>query len=302
MAERVLQRVEDELTCHVCLDTYKEPKLLQCFHIYCKLCLRKLVVEKDDGQLVLPCPECRQETPIPPKGVAGLTPAFHINRLLGIVGEPRQENREEAREEERKEEVKWLCPEHSEEELKLYCETCGVLICWKCAYAGAAHHSHVHDLVDDAFKKYQVEIPSLQELVEKQMVKVTTALERIETFCAEIDTLYEAVSNNFRYDARKMQIMSQMEHITGQKTAELAAQQQKLEKTKTQLKSCLDFMKNSVASTDSQFEVLKIKTSLTKQIKELTIPLQLDSPHGSCGFFEARSFLKQFNGKYVRHT
>ena len=259
---------------------------------YCKLCLRRIVVQNDDGQLVLPCPECRQETPIPPRGVAGLTPAFYINTLLGIVQEPRQENREE--------EVKWPCPEHAEEELKLYCETCGVLICWKCAYTGEAHHSHDHSLLDAAFKKYQDEIASLQELVEKQMVRVATALQRIESSRAEINTLYEAVSNNFRYGARKMQIMSQMGHLTGQKTAELTAQQQKLEKTKTQLKGCLDFMKNSVASTDSQFEVLKIKTSVTKQIKELTTPLQLDSPHavsGSLGVFEIHSFVKQFNGE-----
>ena len=281
MATRVLQKVEDELICGICFETYTDPKLLQCFHFYCKLCLRKCVVENDVGQLVLPCPECRQETPIPPRGVAGLTPAFYINRLLGIVNEPRQENREEAREEERKEEEKWLCPEHAEEELKLYCETCGVLICWKCAYAGAAHHSHDHDLLDAAFKRYQVEISSSQELLGKQMANVITSLQRIETSRAEINALYETVRENFRYDARKMQIMSQMEHITGQKTAELTAQQQKFEKTKTQLKSCLDFMKNSVASTDSLCEVLEIKMSVTKQINELTIPFQWDYPHGS---------------------
>ena len=306
MAERVLQKVEDELTCDVCLDTYIEPKLLQCFHVYCKLCLRRCPKDqKDDGQLMLPCPKCRQETPIPPRGVAGLPSAFHINRLLEIVNEPRQENREEAqgaREEERKEEVKWLCPEHAEEELKLYCETCGVLICWKCAYAGAAHHSHDHSYLDKAFERYQREISSSQELVQKQMEKVTTGLRRIIASGAEIDRLYETVQVKFCQDPRQVQIMSQLDRLTREKRSGLTVQQRKLGDTQTKLKSCLDFMKNSMASTDNKYDVLALKTSVIKQINKLTVPFLVDTPvPGSSDVFDVDYFpvIRLFNGMLV---
>ena len=65
MAEKALNRLEDQLNCSICLDTYTDPKLLQCFHAYCKQCLVPLVDRDQQGQLGLSCPTCRQVTPIP---------------------------------------------------------------------------------------------------------------------------------------------------------------------------------------------------------------------------------------------
>ena len=145
MAEKVLKKaekkLEEHLNCPICLDTYTDPKQLQCNHVYCRQCLVPLGVRDQQGKLGLTCPACRQVTPIPDRGVAGLQPAFHINRLLeiqesfqvlmvpaavpvGAVGEatsnvsPRTSLRH--------------CFEHPEEELKLYCEPCGELVCYQC--------------------------------------------------------------------------------------------------------------------------------------------------------------------------
>ena len=84
MAEKVLEKLEEQLNCSICLDTYTDPKLLQCFHVYCRQCLVPLVDRDQQGQLGLTCPICRQATPIPGRGVAGLQSAFHVNRLLEI--------------------------------------------------------------------------------------------------------------------------------------------------------------------------------------------------------------------------
>ena len=91
MAEKVLKKVEDHLNCSICLDTYTDPKLLQCFHVYCRQCLVKLVYRDEHQQLVLSCPICRQVSPIPARGVAGLPSAFHINQLLEIVDTHKKE-------------------------------------------------------------------------------------------------------------------------------------------------------------------------------------------------------------------
>ena len=85
MAGEVLMKLEEKikkkLTCSICLETYTDPKLLQCFHVYCQQCLVPLVVR---DQQRLPCPACRQVTPIPDSGVAGLQSAFQVNRLQEI--------------------------------------------------------------------------------------------------------------------------------------------------------------------------------------------------------------------------
>ncbi|CAJ1085907.1 E3 ubiquitin/ISG15 ligase TRIM25 isoform X1 [Xyrichtys novacula] len=51
---RVLQ---EELTCPVCLDLYRDPYLLPCGHNFCKTCLDRLKRQAERGRLR--CPECR---------------------------------------------------------------------------------------------------------------------------------------------------------------------------------------------------------------------------------------------------
>ena len=60
------------------------------------------------------------------------------------------------------------CFVHKEKELELYCETCGELICYKCALKGGEHHSYDYEELDVAFQKYKEEImSSLEPMVNK---------------------------------------------------------------------------------------------------------------------------------------
>ena len=87
MAERIatkdaLQKLDAQLECSICLDTFKQPKLLPCFHVFCKSpCLEKLVAK---GGHSLTCPTCRHIVPLSKKGVDGLQSDFHIDRLFEI--------------------------------------------------------------------------------------------------------------------------------------------------------------------------------------------------------------------------
>ena len=138
MAEEVLKKLEEGLNCSICLDTYTDPKLLQCFHTYCRKCLVPLA---DRNPLGL---TCRQVTPIPDRGVAGLQPAFHINHLLEIQDSVKKLDDPAVALEgavggatiavtnaaSSTHAVKH-CREHLEKEVDLYCETCRELVCYK---------------------------------------------------------------------------------------------------------------------------------------------------------------------------
>ena len=87
MADKALKNLEDHLNCAICLGTYTEPKVLQCHHVYCKKCLMRLVVRGQQGQFILTCPKCRQDTPIPANGVGSLQSAFEVNHFLEIIDE-----------------------------------------------------------------------------------------------------------------------------------------------------------------------------------------------------------------------
>ena len=291
MAEKALRRLEEELNCSICLDTYTDPKLLQCFHVYCRQCLVPLVDRDQQGQLGLTCPNCRQVTPIPDRGVAGLQPAFHINRLLEI-----QESFQEAENPAAIPEgaapadvnpVKKArhCFVHEGKELELYCETCGELICWKCMAKGSKHHDHDYDELGDAIKKYRVEITSLIEPMEKQVSIIEKALTKLDACCKEISdqrmTTEDNIHTTFRrlrevLNVRETELTGQIHQITQEKLKGLAAQRDQIETTLAQLNSCLHFMRESLR-TGNEEDVLMMKTNTVSQVKELTTPFRPDT-------------------------
>ncbi|KAJ8321326.1 hypothetical protein KUTeg_001184 [Tegillarca granosa] len=85
MAESSLSSTisEDFLTCSICLEIFKEPKILPCLHTFCLCCLSKLVDGSSSN--ILRCPKCRNETPLPERGTLGLTTNFYIVNLTEVV-------------------------------------------------------------------------------------------------------------------------------------------------------------------------------------------------------------------------
>lgn len=159
MAESALQKLEEQLNCLVCLDTYTNPKQLQCNHVYCQDCLVRLVVEDEQGPATLTCPTCRQVTPIPAKGVAGLQSAFQANKLLDILQEHKKIK-----------ENKIYCPEHHQRELELYSNTCEKLICLQCTIR--VHNGHDYNLVEEVFEKHKAEIMASLNPAEEKLVDI----------------------------------------------------------------------------------------------------------------------------------
>ena len=149
VAKQALKKLEDQLTCAICLDAFKDPKLLQCFHVYCKDCLQRLVVTDRQGQLSLRCPTCRQSTLLPPAtSVSDLQPAFHIHHLFEI-----QDALETV-----KEPQKVMCGKckKAKQVATSYCRDCGEFICAMC--------TTIHSNWDD-FSEH--EVVALEQLESK---------------------------------------------------------------------------------------------------------------------------------------
>ena len=294
MAEQALKRLEEQLNCSICLDTFTDPKLLQCFHVYCQQCLVPLGVRDQQGQLSLTCPTCRQVTPIPPRGVAGLQSAFHINHLLeiqhsfknlqnppanfeGEIGGTVVENPPKN--------AAGLCFEHVERELELYCETCGELICYKCVIKDGKHHSHDYEELNQAFEKYKKEITSLIEPMEKQVAIIKKALALIEQRCEDVSDQRETIENNVHITFRRLrevltvretELIGQLHQMTQGKLKGLAAKSDRIETTLAKLNCCLHFMGESI-KLGNKSDVLMMKANTVHQMKELTTPFQPDT-------------------------
>ncbi|XP_077990214.1 tripartite motif-containing protein 2-like [Glandiceps talaboti] len=72
---------DDYLSCTICLEEYKNPKVLPCDHTFCQECLIKIV--EREGRLQ--CSVCDKSCELPDTGVPGLKTNFFMNSLLDIV-------------------------------------------------------------------------------------------------------------------------------------------------------------------------------------------------------------------------
>ena len=341
VAKQTLKKLEDQLTCAICLDAFKDPKLLQCFHVYCKDCLQRLAVTDGQGQLSLRCPTCRKSTLfLPATTVSDLQPAFHIHHLFEIqdalerVKEPQKvmcgkckkaqqpatsycrncgeficamcttihsnwddfaghevvalkQLESKMKELDALKKVTFYCSLHKGKELEIYCETCEELICHNCTVTKHCRPKHKYSLVDDTFEQHKTEIVTSLEPIEKQIGIVNKALEELEQQSAEVDDkrgmtkteieqLFQQIYDVF--EVRKADLVSQVDQLANQKLKNLAAQKDEVEIVQTQLASCLSFVRESLR-TGSQGEVMKMKKTVMKQIKEMTDNFKPDMVH-----------------------
>ncbi|XP_069677911.1 RING finger protein nhl-1 isoform X3 [Periplaneta americana] len=77
-----MEQFEQLLTCAICLDRYRNPKLLPCQHSFCmEPCMDGLV---DYVRRQVKCPECRAEHRIPYQGVQGFPTNVTLQRFLEL--------------------------------------------------------------------------------------------------------------------------------------------------------------------------------------------------------------------------
>ena len=326
VAEEAQKKIAAKLECSVCLDTYTNPKLLPCFHTFCKKCLEHLVL-KDRDRHTLCCPNCRRTNLLPPTGVSGLQTAFLINHLLEIhatltkVNKPLETQCEKCKkstatgycrdcgkfvcdkctelhqfwEELANHQIASLidiqqeaanfvpptkkvmyCPKHQENILKIYCETCGELICNDCTIR--LHQGHNYDLITDTFPKHKEEIASQLQPVKQQLATVNKAVQALDTRTKEIEDKRMTVEADIHkqidhlhqaLEQRRSDLVDQLHQLTQQKLKGLAAQRDQCELVQAQLSSCLDYVEGSL-KTGSKGEILAMKIPVLKQIEQIT--------------------------------
>ena len=296
MAERALKKVENQLDCSICLDTYTDPRLLHCLHVFCRKCLVKLVEKDQKGQHYLTCPICRQDTPVPANGTAGLQPAFHILPFLEVAEELRKATVDPSANVERAardpenlttsciNRKKACCRVHAGKKVELYCKKCDEPICVKCVVTGAKHHSHDCEELNTAFEKYKGEMTTSLEPLAQHLSTIQEVLAQFESHCGEISDQRAAIEADVRkhfrqlrelLDVRETEVINQLHQLTRRKLKSLAVQRDQIETLQARLGSCIGFVRESL-ETGRQAEVLMMKTAVVKQVKELTTTFSPD--------------------------
>ena len=109
--------MEEGLTCYICYNLLREPKDLECSHVYCLQCLQEWVKKKPTVE----CPECRRITVIPQGGLVNLKTNLRLKTMVDnyVHGGGKRERVP-------------LCPNHEGERQHFFCVTCGITVCHNC--------------------------------------------------------------------------------------------------------------------------------------------------------------------------
>ena len=220
--------------------------------------------------------------------MAGLQPAFLINHFLDILHksattpveavENATTSTVDARDHTRH------CFEHPKEELKLYCETCGELVCLQCVIKDGKHHDHNYALLKGtvlkrAFEKYKDEIKSSTKLMENKVTTAKKALAQIESRCRDVSYQQTATAESVHVTfkrlrdvlrVRESELIGQLDQIAQRLLKDLAIRKDQIETTLAQLCSCLHFIREDLR-TGKEEDVLKMKPNTVRQVRELTM-------------------------------
>ena len=130
----------------------------------------------------------------------------------------------------------------------------------------------------DAFPKHKDMIVASLQPVEQQLTTIGKAMEGLDTRCAEVVEQKEAVVTQIdttirqlvqALEVRRAELVSEVEQVSQQKLKCLAAQREQFELMEAQLRSCRDFVQDSLR-TGSEAEILAMKKPVVKQINDLT--------------------------------
>ena len=116
--EKGVEELGEEITCPVCQDHFREPKILPCLHYYCKECVRQLALR----QHPFPCPECRSNTVLPQNDPDQLPTAFFVNRMKEL----------HTKMEKAEGKVEVVCEMCSKSKAEAFCRNCMDFICTDC--------------------------------------------------------------------------------------------------------------------------------------------------------------------------
>lgn len=125
-----LRKLEDHLTCPVCLVAYTDPRVLQCMHTFCRKCLEKLTKRGTQG--IVECPTCRKKTEF--TAIEELQRAFYLESLFEIKRDLEASHGSGTSEKHVK------CLTHNVA-VESYCKTCKQFLCNLCVYGEHKDHS-----------------------------------------------------------------------------------------------------------------------------------------------------------------
>ena len=261
-------KLEEQLTCLVCLDLYTNPKTLPCLHSFCEACIERFPQDKEGETYYLSCPTCRHRTELPGGGAGAFPVAFTLNsfkEMCSLMKDPTDQQQ---------------CKDH-EKPLELFCETCDEVICAHCTID---HKQHEYNLVTDSYTKHYQQLKECLPPVKRKVETLKNVMfllaerekeirERGEGVLEEIHEMVEEMMNVLRESKRKLS--EEAKRVTDAKLEVLSGQAKSAQISLSLLESIEDYVEQSV-KTDTPQQVLGSKKQMMERMSEVTTQINVE--------------------------
>ncbi|XP_056019378.1 E3 ubiquitin-protein ligase TRIM56-like [Ostrea edulis] len=323
--DAISSTITDEfLTCSICLEIYKDPKILPCLHSFCKTCIENFI-RKEDQNTKHSCPLCRENFKIPNDSTDALKTNFCLKNLIELVTSGKQEvtklcsfctllgkdveasaqcltckdllcsecadHRHRSTRFTLHHRVVTLaevktgkyndvirskqqipCSEHTDEDLRYFCDTCDVPICRDCIVL--SHQGHKYIAPKDARERLDDSLGKSMSALKENLGKLKFGKENVEhalnqledekqKFKEDLEKQFDVVVENIRRS--KKSIENDFDRIVKSRQESLHRQGESIENENKKLGETVSFCSN-ILSCGSDIEILTMKTELNERL------------------------------------
>ncbi|KAM9788466.1 tripartite motif-containing protein 3b [Neosynchiropus ocellatus] len=284
----VVRQIDKQfLVCSICLDHYRNPKVLPCLHTFCESCLQNYIPPES---LTLSCPVCRQTSILPEKGVGALQNNFFITNLMEVLQRDPECSRPEACSV--LESVSaaaagkpLCCPNHEGKVMEFYCESCETAMCLDCTEG--EHREHLTVPLRDVVEQQKAALKTQLDAIHSRLPQLTAAVELVSEISRQLsDRKNDAVSEITRtfeeleraLHHRKTALVSDLENICSTKQRVLQAQLSALLRGRDHIQSSCSFTEQAL-SHGSATEVLLVQKQMSERVMALARHDFPERPH-----------------------
>ncbi|XP_021239503.1 tripartite motif-containing protein 3 isoform X4 [Numida meleagris] len=286
-ASPVVRQIDKQfLVCSICLDRYRNPKVLPCLHTFCERCLQNYIPPQS---LTLSCPVCRQTSILPERGVAALQNNFFITNLMevlqrdpdsrgphpgpgldpvsAVTGQPLS------------------CPNHEGKVMEFYCESCETAMCRECTEG--EHREHVTVPLRDVVEQHKAALQQQLDAIRGRLPQLAAAIalvseisqqlvERKNEAVSEIGSTFEELERALQQ--RKGLLVRDLEAICGAKQKVLQAQLEVLRQGQENILSSCAFTEQALHHGTAP-EVLLVRKQMSERLSALASQEFPEHPH-----------------------
>ncbi|XP_057268644.1 tripartite motif-containing protein 3 [Pezoporus wallicus] len=276
-ASPVVRQIDQQfLVCSICLDRYRNPKVLPCLHTFCERCLQNYIPAQS---LSLSCPVCRQTSILPERGVPALQNNFFITNLMEVL----QRDPDSAAPGPAPGSgplgtgpaPPLCCPNHHGEVMEFYCEPCETAVCRECTEG--EHREHGTAPLRDAVEHHKAALQRQLDAVRSRLPQLAAAaalvsdisqqlLQRRDEAAAEIGGTFEELEAALRQ--RRGLLLRDLEAACGAKHRVLQAQLEALRQGQESILSSCAFTEQALRHGTAP-EVLLVQKQMSERLRDL---------------------------------